>query len=80
MTTQTLATALLWCFVINYGILILWLIVQRTLGGFLYRMVGWFFKLTPEQFDHANYMALALYKVAVILFNLVPYVALRIAS
>jgi hypothetical protein len=44
----------------------------------IYHLWGKWFRLTAEQFDAINFAGIALYKLGILLFNLVPYVALRI--
>jgi hypothetical protein len=44
-------------------------------------MHGWhsqWFHLSREQFDAVHYAGMALYKLGILLFNLVPYIALHI--
>ena len=36
--------------------------------------------LSVEQFDALHYAGMALYKIGILLFNLVPYIALRIVG
>ena len=36
--------------------------------------------LSTEQFDTVNFAGIVLYKVGILLFNLVPYIALRIVA
>jgi hypothetical protein len=36
--------------------------------------------LSTEQFDAVNFAGIALYKVGILLFNLVPWIALRIVA
>jgi hypothetical protein len=78
MTIEMLRSALLWCSVINYGLLILWFLLFVIPHEWMYRLYGRWFRLTAEQFDAVNLAGIVLYKVAILLFNLVPYVALRI--
>ena len=40
----------------------------------------WWFKLTPELFDAMHYGGLGIYKLAIWLLNLAPYIALRIVG
>jgi hypothetical protein len=70
--------ALLLCTVINYGLLVVWFLLFVLPHEWLYRLWGRWFHLTAQQFDAVNFAGIALYKVGIILFNLVPYVALRI--
>jgi len=78
MTIEMLRSALLWCSVINYGLLILWFLLFVIPHEWMYRLYGRWFRLTAEQFDAVNLAGIVLYKLAILLFNLVPYVALRI--
>jgi hypothetical protein len=69
---------LLWCTVINYAVLIVWFVAFGLARDFLYRMHTRWFRLTPEAFDAVHYGGLALYKLGILLFNLVPLLALVI--
>ena len=46
----------------------------------LFRLHTRWFRLSVERFDAIHYAAMALYKVGILLLNLVPYVALRVAT
>ena len=78
MSIETLRDALLWCAVINYGVLIVWFLFFIFAHDRLHRLHGKLFRLSVEQFDALHYGGMTLYKVGILLFNLVPYVALRI--
>jgi hypothetical protein len=80
MSIDVVRQFLLWCTVINYGILLLWAVLLLLPHGWLYWLWGRWFRLAPEQFDAMNFAGLALYKLGILLFNLVPYIALRIAG
>ena len=47
--------------------------------GYIGSVSKWF-RLPSEQFDAINFAGIVFFKVGVILFNLVPYVALRIVG
>ncbi len=44
----------------------------------MHRLHGRWFPIAPERFDALQYQAMALYKVGVLLFNLVPSAALHL--
>ena len=69
---------LLWCAIVNYGVLLLWFLVFVWAHDWMLRLQGRWFRLSPEQFDTIHYAGMAIYKIGIVLFNLVPYVALRI--
>jgi hypothetical protein len=77
MSIVVLRDALLWCSVINYSVLILWYLLYLFAGGKLYCVAKWL-RLSREQFDSLQCGGMVGYKLAIILFNIVPYIALRI--
>jgi hypothetical protein len=78
MSIEMVRDALLWCAVINYGLLLVWVALFVLPHGWLHRLWGRWFRLSAEQFDMVNFAGIVLYKLGVLLFNLVPYIALRI--
>jgi Family of unknown function (DUF6868) len=78
MNIDVMRNAFLWCTLINYVVLIVWFLLYALPHEWLYRLWVKWFRLTPEQFDTINFAGIALYKLGILLFNLVPYVALRI--
>jgi hypothetical protein len=80
MTVHETREFLLWCAVINYGVLLWWFLVFRFAHGWMFRLHGRWFRISVEQFDAAHYAAMAVYKLGIILLNLVPYVALLIVA
>jgi hypothetical protein len=80
MTIETARGFFLWCSVINYAILLLW-VALATLGrGWMYRWSSRFFRVSPEQFDLVNIGGITLYKLGVLLLNLVPCIALYLVK
>lgn len=80
MSIELARGVLLWCMVINYGVLLLWFLFFMFAHDWMLRFHGRWFRLQPEQFDAIHYTAMAIYKIGIILFNLVPYVALHIVA
>ena len=78
MSIEMARSILLWCTAINYAVLTIWFLVYVLAHGRLCRLWGRWFRLTEEQFDAINFGGMALYKVGVLLFNVVPCVALYI--
>ena len=76
MHMNEIKDALLWCVVINYGILFVWFGVFVFAYDWLYRMHTRWFKLSVETFDAIHYAGMATYKLGIILLNLVPLLAL----
>lgn len=78
MTVESAQSFLLWCLVINYGILLLWFLVFWLGHDWMFRLHSRWFRMSNERFDAIHYAGMAVYKVGILLFNLVPYVALRL--
>lgn len=77
MSVNLVRHALLLCTIINYVVLLIWLFLYTLSPQWIHRLWTRWFHLRAEQFDAINFSAMALYKVGIFLFNLVPYIALR---
>ena len=77
MSIEIVRKALLWCALINYGILLAWFLVFILAHDWMYLFHSRWFRLSVEQFDMLHYGAMAIFKVGIILLNLVPYIALH---
>jgi hypothetical protein len=71
--------ALLWCAVINYGILLVWFLLFLLAHDWMYLLHSRWFHFSVEQFDMLHYAGMSVYKLGIILLNLVPYIALHIS-
>jgi hypothetical protein len=80
MSLEVLRDLLLWCAVINYGVLLWWFLFFILAHDWMHRFHGRWFRLPVESFDAMHYAGMTLYKIGIILFNLVPYVALHIGA
>ncbi len=78
MTVEIIRDVLGWCTVINYVLLILWFLIFSLAHDWLYRIHGKGFKVSVENFDVIHYASMAFFKICIFLFNLAPYLALRI--
>ncbi len=80
MTIDLVRDALLWCFIINMGILLWWFLVFTLAHDWVYQFHGKWFKLSVDKFDAIHYAGMAFFKICIFLFNIVPYFALRIVG
>ena len=80
MSLATLRSVLLWSTVINYGFLIFWCLLMVAPHGWMHRLWGRRFRLSEEHFDAIQFSGIVLYKLLIVVFNLVPYIALRLAE
>ena len=78
MTVELVQQILGWCLVLNFGILFLWFGFFMFAHDFVYKIHTKWFKLSVDKFDGIHYATMAFFKLTVFIFNLVPYLALRI--
>jgi hypothetical protein len=80
MTIEVIRSALAWCTVINWGLLLLWFLFFILAHDWTYRIHSKWVNLSVDKFDAINYAGMALFKIGIFLLNLVPYFALRIVG
>jgi len=78
MGVQTLQQLLGWSALINMTVLLLWFVMFALARDWIYRLHGRWFRLSPERFDAIHYSGMALFKMTIMVFNLVPWLALKI--
>lgn len=76
MTADRLEAMLLWSSLINCSLLAAWFAVFTRHRSWVYGLHMRWFKLSPAAFDAMNYAGAAVYKIGIVLFNLVPLIAL----
>ncbi|EGV16272.1 DUF6868 family protein [Thiocapsa marina] len=80
MTTTSITDVLLWCVGINYGFLLLWFGVFAFAHDWMYRLHRRWFRLSVDTFDAIHYAGMAAYKLAILLLNLAPLLALHLSD
>lgn len=80
MTIETLSAVLGWSAIINYIVLLVWFLVFACWHDFIYNLHSRWFNLRLETFDAMHYISMALFKLGILLFNLVPWLALRVIA
>ena len=80
MSIELTRDFLLWCTVINYGILSVWFLYFVCARDWIQRIHGRWFRLSNDQFDSIHYSGMAIFKMGIFLFNLVPFVVLSMIT
>jgi hypothetical protein len=80
MMANELKEILWWCLGINYAVLLIWFGAFVFAHDGLYRLHTRWFRLPVETFDAIHYLSMAVYKIGVILLNLVPLIALYLST
>ncbi len=78
MAAQELQSFLLWCTLLNYSVLIIWFVAFQFGHHWLFALHKRWFNLNPASFDALHYGSMAIYKILILTFNLVPLIALSI--
>lgn len=76
LTIAAVRAFFMWCTILNAGLLLLSFLVCAFAGDWIYRMHSRWFPMPRETFTVVLYSFLGAYKLAIWLFNAVPYVAL----
>ena len=80
MTLEILRDFLGWCTIINYALLLFWFGMFIRAHDWMYGFHGRWFKLSVEKFDEIHYTMMGYFKLFIFVFNLAPYLALRIVG
>ena len=80
MDMQLLQQVLGWSLALNYLILLIWFLVFIYARTWMKSLHGRWFNLNDQTFDAIHYVAMAVYKMLIMVFNLVPFIALSLLS
>lgn len=67
-----------WCSIVNIGLFAVSALMIWLASDLIYAIHGQMYGLSRESLDVVFFAFLGLYKIFILVFNLVPYVALRI--
>ena len=68
----------MWCSIINIGFLIFLALVYMLVPNLVYQLQSKFIPISRETFDIVFYSFIGFFKVVVLVFNVVPWIALII--
>jgi len=80
MGIETLTTFFMWCTILNVALLVLSSVMCFCAGDRVYGIHSKWFSISRESFNVAMYSFIGLYKILVIVFNVIPYAALLIVG
>lgn len=78
MDIPTLTSFFMWCSVINVSLLTFWFATYALAPEFVYRTQNKWIPISRETFSLLFYGFLGIFKIFILVFNVVPYVALLI--
>lgn len=80
MDIKTLIGFFKWCTLINVCLFAFTTVMFMLAPDLLYMTQSWLFPITREAFHLVLYSFLGLYKITIIVFNVVPLISLLIVS
>ena len=80
ISIDTLTVFLGWCTVINIGVLVFTTIALTIIRGPVSSIHSKLFGLNQAELPSTYFQYLGNYKIAILIFNVVPYIALKIMS
>ena len=80
MNPDVLCRFLLWSLAVNYAFLLTWFLAFVFARNGLRALHGRWFRLSDTTFDTVHYAGMAALKIGILLFNLTPLLALRLAG
>ncbi len=78
MDIQILTQFFMWCTILNFGFLMFSFLFLAFAGDFVYKTHSKWFPMSRDTFNVVLYSFVGLYKIAWFVFNLVPWLALKI--
>ncbi len=78
MDIQTLTLFFMWCTIISSGFLLFLALIFMLTPNLVYRLQSKFIPITRETFNIVFYSFMGFFKVVVLVFNVVPWIALEI--
>ena len=78
MDSELVLRVLAWCTLINMALLLVWWAFVVLGGDWVFRLHTTGLKLSRETFDAVHYAGMAFFKIIIFVFNLVPYLVLRL--
>ena len=77
LTKENVRKFLGWSSVINLGFLLYWIRVLTLGNEFVFQIHTSWFSIPHDRFDEIHYTMMGYFKLAIILFNVTPYLVLR---
>jgi len=80
MTLFSLQSFLGWCSILNIGLLMFWIVILAIAPDLVFRTQRRWFPMSREVHGVVMYGMLGLFKLLVLVFNVIPYIAIRLVN
>jgi hypothetical protein len=78
MTTSEVTKILGWCIVLNFALLLWWVLWMILAHEWVYQLQSLVVDISIQQMNVIHYGAMAFYKILIIVFNVIPYLAMKV--
>jgi TRAP-type C4-dicarboxylate transport system permease small subunit len=78
MEIKKITSILGWCIILNVALLLWWALWMLFAHDLVYNVQSAVLDISVEQMDVIHYGAMAFHKILIIVFNVIPYLALKI--
>jgi hypothetical protein len=78
MDIETIRAFFMWCTIINGSLFILAFLITAFAGDWVYRLNSAWYRIPRDTFNMVIYCFIGLFKLFVVTFNVVPFLALLI--
>ena len=78
MSIDAVRTFFMWCTIINGSLFMLSFLITAYAGDWVYRMNSLWYRIPRDTFNVVIYCFIGLFKIFVMVFNVVPFLALLI--
>jgi len=80
MSIYQVREILMWCSIINVGLMIAMFLILWLGRDWVYKMHSRSFRMTESQFNVVVYSFLGMYKLFIYFFNIIPFIAISIVT
>lgn len=80
MEIEVLRGVLGWCTILGWALLLIWWAMVALAGDWMFQTHDKWFELSRPAFYVTHYAGMGLYKLLIIVFFLLPYLALRLVA
>ena len=80
MNSAKLTKILGWCIILNFAFLLWWVLWMFLAHDLVYQVQKVVIDIPIQEMDTIHYGAMAFYKILILVFNVTPYLALKIAE
>lgn len=80
MTAQTLQEFFMWCSIINFSLLMITFAMCAFAADWIYQMHSKWFSISRVAFNTILYSFLGIFKMLVLVLNVVPWIALSLIA